>query len=103
MNTYYVVTYEDNWADEMDIDRHCVLNEEQYEELQKALKETNGFEFYIGTNEEIYYDDNDSIMSVIDIKKIDKTQYDVLQKLNLLSRGFASDFIDNILYSVKEK
>jgi len=101
MSTYYMVTYEDNWADEMDIDGHYVLKEDEYKEFQKALKETKGFEFYIGTNEEIYYDDNDSVLSAIEIKEIDQAQYDVLEKLDLLSRGFASEFIDCIFNSVE--
>jgi len=96
-----MVTYEDNWADEMDIDGHYVLTEKEYKEFRQALKKTKGFEFYIGTNEEIYYDDNYSVESVIDIKKINQEQYDVLKKLDLLSRGFASDFIDNIFSSVE--
>ena len=61
---YYLVKYSDNWADEMDIDGFALLTEELYDEfismvnkIRELLRAGETFEYYVGSNEFIFYDD----------------------------------------------
>lgn len=61
---YYLLTYNDNWADEIDLD------------------------------------DAAEVESVIDVQKITEEEYEVLNRLGLLSAGFASSFIEQLFDSL---
>lgn len=98
----YLLTYSDNWADEMDIDGHVVLTEREYREFKKSLEQCDGFCFCIGTNEDIDYDDGSDAEDVISVQKITEEEYKVLENLGLLSAGFAEDFIEQLMQSVED-
>lgn len=91
----YLLTYSDNWADEMDIDGHIVLTEKEYWEFEKALERCKGFWFMVGSNQDIEYEDGEAD-GVVDVQKITEKEYKVLEKLGLLSAGFAEKFMDQL-------
>lgn len=60
---YYLVKYNDNWADEIDIDGFALFTEEEHDEFISMVNKICGllragevFEYYIGTNEFIIHD-----------------------------------------------
>lgn len=60
---YYLVKYNDNWADEMDINGFALFTEEEHDEfismvnkICDLLRAGETFEYYIGTNEFIIHD-----------------------------------------------
>lgn len=72
MKNFYVIKYEDNWADEMDVFEYTILSEEQMEKLWDAImrirkhpnyKETTWtISHWIGTNEEIFYSSLENLL-----------------------------------------
>lgn len=60
---YYLVKYNNNWADEMDIDGFALFTKEEYDEfisivnkICDLLRAGETFEYYVGTNEIIIHD-----------------------------------------------
>lgn len=97
----YLLTYSDNWADEMDIDGHIVLSEKKYLKFKKALEECEGFYFSVGSNQGIKYDDAIDVEYVIDVQELTEEDYKVLNKLDLLSVGFAEEFVSQLIDSIE--
>lgn len=101
MERFYLLTYADNWADEMDLDGHVVLTNERYNkfkrQLEKLVESKEEIEFYVGTNEEIYYE-GERLRDVYSVKEISTSDYLTLKKLGLLSIGFADNFVEFIIH-----
>lgn len=95
---YYLLRYADNWADEMDLEGYVVLDEEEHAAFQQKLNALDGFTFVVGTNEDIEYDSKEDLEAVIDIEEITEADVDVLEKLDLLSVGFAGDLMDQLYW-----
>ena len=73
--TYVLVQTNDNWADEMDIYGYRILTIKQYEnrlkELQEEFEESDGtYMWYIGTNEEIEYDNFDNFLESLTVTEL---------------------------------
>jgi len=86
----YLITYSDNWADEMDIEGFGIcesdskLNIDEYlSDFKHGFKIAGSFIYCIGTNEEIEYDSFEDFKSKFTIKEITDEQYKVLYKLNI--------------------
>ena len=103
---YKLLTYEDNWADEMNIDGIYVFkNDNEYNKfmdmlkiVKKQIEDDNEFTFYIGTNEEISYSKTQSdIDDCFTIDIIDEDEYQVLKRLKITNVGFASSFVKNVI------
>ncbi|MEC0031032.1 hypothetical protein P4L24_24630 [Bacillus cereus] len=92
----YLLKFDDNWADEMDLDGHMVLTEEQHEKFQERVKRAAPFTFYVGTNEEIEYDDTDELERAYEIEEMTEEDRKILQKLGITNTGFAEQFFDNV-------
>lgn len=94
---YYLVKYEDNWADEMDITGIYPATEEYVKNMKDIVDlyftKKDGFNFGIGTNEDIYYDSGESLLSSYTFQEITEAEYDVICKLNI-DMGF--DPIDRL-------
>jgi hypothetical protein len=101
---YVIVFFEDNWADEMDINGFCVMSKKEYD---KMIDEINGINFenelevYIGTNESIEYTDAQSVLRCLKTKPVTKEEYDVLKKFFKQSYskyiGFGEWVVDRII------
>lgn len=99
VNVFYLLTYDDNWSDEMDIDGVIVLNQEKYIKFLEAVENFDYTEFVIGTNQYIEYDSKEAIEDVFSVKTITKEEYDLLIQLGINKIGFAEDFVDEIIYN----
>ena len=80
---YYLYKYSDNWADEMDVEGFWVMTEKEKEQVLKYInkKFKKGGTVYLGTNEEIEYDNLRDVMRTFSFKEITRKEYDVLNKL----------------------
>lgn len=80
---YYLCTYDDNWADEMDITGFCVVDEEGKEAMIRGIKVTykDGGSISFGTNEDNEYDDADDVLATVSFKQISKAEYNTINRL----------------------
>lgn len=97
MSKYYLVRYADDWSDEMDIDGHVVLNENRYIDFEIALDHMNYLWFSVGTNQEIEYESNEQIREVVEVNEISEQDFQTLNRLDLLSTGFADSFVNQLI------
>ncbi len=98
---YYLLKEKADYADEFDTEGYLVLNSMEYAEFKRncdlaLLKEreykasemyNNGYEFYFGTNEYLYFEDIQEAIDSISVEKITKSQANTLQILGLLGAG----------------
>lgn len=101
-NTYYLIKYEDNWADEMDIDGACVLTEGEYKAFTDVVVNFDNFDGYIdfvvGTNQSVEYYSRAEVEQAFTVREITEDEYKVLSELGLDDIGFARDFVREISY-----
>lgn len=84
---YFLVTFDDNWADEMDIEGFAVATEDQLELFKRDLMAANyPTEIYIGSNQSIGYNDFDDYWACVDHEEI------TLEEYNLISKLFSAKF-----------
>lgn len=73
---YYLLSYQDNWADEMDVEGFMILDTSQMIEWNETMTKARelfknvSYDFWIGTNEEIEYDSFDEFNRCFSRKKI---------------------------------
>jgi len=79
---YYLYTFNDNWADEMDIEGFAVLSypEKTIVEENIRRKFKSGGSICFGTNEDNNYDTLEEVLDCITFKEISQTHYDVIKK-----------------------
>jgi hypothetical protein len=79
---YYLVKYEDNYADEFDIQGFRIFTEVELKAF-KTLVKTAKYpqEVYFGTNESISYDSFTDYMSRLDIEEVTEEEASLLTKL----------------------
>mgnify|MGYP003586915971 CR=1 FL=1 len=70
---FYFVRYTDNWADEMTIEGFSIMDEKEYEHYVATVNAIiadiecgQSFIYYIGSNEEIEYDNVDDFLSAFE-------------------------------------
>lgn len=97
---YYLIKYSDNWADEMYIDGHTVIDLEKFHLLNQALKKVSYMKFSIGTNEEIEY--NGNLEEPLEVLAITGYQYRTMKNMGIDNVGFAQYYIDDIFNKFKE-
>lgn len=80
---YYLYTFEDNWADEMDVQGFAVLTEDEKDMAIAQIKRQykNGGTICFGTNEDNEYDDLDDVMDCVEFEEISQSEYSTLKKL----------------------
>ena len=92
---YYLIKYEDNWADEFDIETFSVMNEEQYNNFNNDLNniiseiKDEEVEIYFGTNEEITITPSE-FQNSLKITEIQKDFYDSIIRYGLNDYGLIS-------------
>lgn len=86
---FYFVKFEDNYADEFDLDGQFICTSdtlERYKEItEKYFSENDEFYFCFGTNEELEYNSAEELLSCYEIKEITEEQYDVLEEVDICS------------------
>lgn len=101
MDKYYLVKWDSNWADEMDIHGFVLFGEKEFKEFKEALNmfksdervdEYGEFSFYIGSNEEVTYENANELISEFKIEEITKEAFDII--LNTLGGSYG--FTDGI-------
>ena len=90
----YLVIYEGNWADEMDISGFCTIDGESLADAKKEIcAYKNEIEICIGTNEEVYYENGKDFWENLNIKEITTEQSKVLS--DLFNGDDSDDFEDD--------
>lgn len=91
----WLVELADNWADEMDIEGFSIMSESDFAQWAKTVKEVAkkidkgyNFEWYIGTNEWINWEDGTSFKEAFTCEVITDEEAEVLRRL--LLHEFAS-------------
>lgn len=90
-NKEYLITYSDNWADEMDIDGHRIMSGSELNEYIKyaklVFKKDGCYDYYIGTNQEINYESFKDFAEHFEIQEISEEEHKVLSKFGFSYGG----------------
>ncbi len=75
---YYLYTFSDNWADEMDVQGFAIMTEKQKDISLSAIRRyyKNGGEISFGTNESNDYDSLEDVLACVEFKEISKSEYE---------------------------
>jgi len=86
---FVLVSYEANWADEMDIEGHYVCTADEWAVTQKLFRSIKTeISYCIGTNEEIEYSNGTSALANFSSRPLTTKQAEVLYELGLDTAGF---------------
>lgn len=84
----WLVKFADNWADEMDVEGFAVLGTKDFmglitliENVAKKIDEGKTFEWYIGTNEWIDYNEGSQFKTAFSCEVISEEQAEILKSL----------------------
>jgi hypothetical protein len=105
---FYLVKYEDNWADEFDIYGFEIFNQRQFDFLNVVIndiRKVGDFEYYFGTNEYIDYTSVQGVRNALEFKEISKEEFETLKKLGLGVYGedFASSLVERYVDHLEEE
>lgn len=87
MEDYVLVKYSGNWADEIDVDGFFTTTRKYYDELISRAREyfknntSNAYTYYVGTNEEIIYENIEDVLNSFSVTSITEEQYKTLWEL----------------------
>ena len=106
---YYLLKYEDNWADEFDVNTFCVMTEEEYNQFCAIIDEAiskignSEIEIYFGTNEWINVTP-ESFKQGLKVSEIDKDFYKGIIEHDLDDFGTIrfSSILESIEYTLQE-
>lgn len=84
----YLVRWEDNWADEMDLEGWKVMDQAELDAWKSRLEKIGYCTLSFGTNEENEYESGREILNCCTIKTITDTDAEVLQRLFRGADGF---------------
>ncbi len=74
-----LVTWNGNWADEMDLQGYTIMDKDKAKALQESIENAEyPLEISVGTNEQIEYNDAYEILSEITFSKISEKMADKL-------------------------
>lgn len=99
--TFYLVKYEDNWADEFNIYGLEILDQRQYDFLnmviENVIDKVGEFNYCFGTNEDIDYKSTARIRKALTFQSITKEEFETLKKLRLgcYGREFVSSLVEH--------
>ena len=102
MGKYYMVFYEDNYADEHDIMGFKLFTGEEWDRydtvVTEGFKVSNGAYCGFGTNQGLDYSNSSEYWSTITVKEITKEYYDETIKLfGYKEYGFFMDLEEQML------
>lgn len=103
MNTHYLVKFQDNWADEMDIAGFYIYEKTTWDELKTNIENIKTkMVFSIGTNEEINYDSGEELLNSLEVIEITSRQYNTIVKLFPDAYFGETSVFDNISYYLEQ-
>jgi len=87
-----LIKYNDNWADEMDLEGSQILTDPEFAEWEtkwlKRFEDEGKITFYVGTNEEIPYGSFDDFCQAFTVEDITEEEAAVLTKYFGKNMGF---------------
>jgi hypothetical protein len=87
----YLVTWDANFADEMDISGFVIMIEDEWNEFKDALsKRKKEFSLSIGTNEDIEYENGEELLDELTPYEITEAEVSFLTKTLGDSYGFTA-------------
>lgn len=95
-----LITYSDNWTDEMDLDGLFVCSSDEWEKYKETVKKyfesNDSYTYYVGTNEEIEYNTAKELLSTFEIicSDIHSSGLGGLEFCNFLPIGFTGPEIE---------
>lgn len=80
---YYIYKFEDNWADEMNVQGFAILTEKEKDMALAYIRREykRGGTIYFGTNEENDYKSLRDVMNCISFEEITSNQYNTIQQV----------------------
>lgn len=79
---HVLVKWDGNWADEMDLSSFCVFDGPSWNAYRKELEDHDmEMELYIGTNEELSFDNGKDLLSEMSVQFITAEEAEVINKL----------------------
>lgn len=79
--SYVLVSWEDNWADEMDVSGFKVFSKSEWNVLKTNINNIQSpMTFSIGTNEEIDYKNGSDLLKKFKVKDVSVIEYATLTK-----------------------
>jgi hypothetical protein len=88
MEEKVLLQWDTNWADEMDINGFAIMDKSEWEDYKKMLKNKERFYIYIGTNEEIDYNNGNELLKEISVKNISDDEVKTIRKFFGSEGGF---------------
>lgn len=93
-----IITWDSNWADEMDISGFSIVSDQEAKDLKKKLNERKtSFTICVGTNEDIDYDNGSDLLSELSFKKISDEDAKIIRKYVGDEFGF-TEFLSQVEY-----
>ena len=86
------VTWKTNWADEMDINGHLIMEQSEWDHFVQSVEKRKEFEINIGTNEYISYKSGEELLRELKAVPITFEEESVLNKFIGFETGF-TDFL----------
>lgn len=80
MKEKVLVQWDSNWGDEMDIEGFSILTKSAWEDYKKMLENKGRFYIYVGTNEEIDYNNGNQLLKEISVENISEDEAKTIQK-----------------------
>lgn len=93
----YLLVWDGNWADEMNLDGHVVLNQEELDIFLEAVNGIDYLDFGVGTNEDIEYNSREEIKQSYTYNRISSEQERTLVELTIYKSGFAESFVECVI------
>lgn len=87
-----LLTWNSNWADEMDISGFVITTKKDWEDFQSEVKEREDFCIYVGTNEEIEYSNGQELLDEISVTELSKEEETLITNKIGNSFGFIEFF-----------
>lgn len=97
-----ILRYKANWADEMDIYGLVFADPEEADLVFELLpKHEEGFEVYVGTSEEIYYDNGSELLR--NITRVDLTEDEAKAVTKALGNNYWWGLFPDIVWDIVEE
>lgn len=86
------VTWKTNWADEMDINGHLIMEQSEWDHFVQSVEKQKDLEIVIGSNQIITYENGEELLSELKAVPITFEEESVLNKFIGFETGF-TDFL----------
>lgn len=98
MTTHKLVKWNDNWADEMDLNGFKLMSNEEYDTYiggwKKAFEYKGSYTMCVGTNEDIEYESFEELVRTFDVSALTNGEYKTIEDHFGIEYGFFPDVPD---------